>query len=788
MSNKPIYYGNSTSKPLYYGSSRVNNLQYGSSRVMYYGANNSPAYGGMYGGLYGTYGAAPDDVNSEETVVGSLSLTRILRVIAQRWLSVFVFLLIGFIVSFAIYRISPTIYEARSEFSMDMRRNSSNQNIINQVMPDYGSTYVEIFNTRLSDWRSEKIVTKILQEYRSDHPSSTVPDEEIMTVLSESNLELVKNSRIITITTRSKIPALASSLANAYAEAIENFTDEENKFRCDKAVSQIHLNVEKQRREVQKLASELRDFRTVNKVDNLRSLRDTLKQSLQSVTTEILAFEAKEVELIEWEKLLQKVKKEPEEFGTLSTGVPLAKDIAEEFRAFQDASGEYSKLIVGFTEQHPSVIEKKKEQELARERFLAATERALQSGQSTLNAVRNQLASGRMKQSNLRDELSSCEQKIVLAESGLAILENNYGVANRVLEGLILDENKARLDAESNNEIVRVGRPATVPTKPVLPNPLIIFGIGISLSFFIGIFFVLILDNLEDTIVNLSDIEQRLALKVLAVLPHVKKKKRAQVAKFIIEDKYSHFAETVAALRNLLDSPRYESVSKSLIFISTQPAEGKTITSTSLAISYALSGKRTLHVDFDLRRPRLAKIWDLDIEENKSFSHNLQKFCDTGIQVDFDSIIHKTTVDNLDVLASLQPDGVSPATILGSRIVGQFFEWARSRYDHIIVDSPPFGVVGDVVTLSMAVDSVIIMCCPDKTHFGPVQFCTRTLIEAGANILGAVVNDVAVADANSFSQCRNVYKYTSHYAPQDTKDDQAQEIEHVADEELTDDE
>ena len=421
MSNKPIYYGNSTSKPLYYGSSRVNNLQYGSSRVMYYGANNSPAYGGMYGGLYGTYGAAPDDVNGEETVVGSLSLTRILRVIAQRWLSVFVFLLIGFIVSFAIYRISPTIYEARSEFSMDMRRNSSNQNIINQVMPDYGSTYVEIFNTRLSDWRSEKIVTKILQEYRSDHPFSTVPDEEIMTVLSESNLELVKNSRIITITTRSKIPALASSLANAYAEAIENFTDEENKFRCDKAVSQIHLNVEKQRREVQKLASELRDFRTVNKVDNLRSLRDTLKQSLQSVTTEILAFEAKEVELVEWEKLLQKVKKEPEEFGTLSTGVPLAKDIAEEFRAFQDASGEYSKLIVGFTEQHPSVIEKKKEQELARERFLAATERALQSGQSTLNAVRNQLASGRMKQSNLRDELSSCEQKIVLAESGLAM-------------------------------------------------------------------------------------------------------------------------------------------------------------------------------------------------------------------------------------------------------------------------------------------------------------------------------------------------------------------------------
>jgi capsular exopolysaccharide synthesis family protein len=763
---------------------------------MYYGVNSPYAYGGgAYGGVpYGTYGSSAGDIDGE-TVVGSLSFGRILRVISQRWLSIFVFLLIGFIISFAVYRISPTIYEAKSEFSMDMRRNTSNQNIINQVMPDYGSTYVEIFNTRLSDWRSEKIVTKILQEYRSDHPSSTISDEEIMTVLSGSVLELVKNSRIITITTRSKVPALAASLANAYAEAIENFTDEENKFRCDKAVSQIHLNVEKQRREVQKLASELRDFRTANKVDNLRSIRDTLKQSLQSITTEILAFEGKEAQLVEWEKLLQKVKKEPENFGTLSSGVPLAQEIAEEFRAFQDASGEYSKLIVGFTEQHPSVIEKKKEQDLARERFLAATDRALKSGQSTLTTIRNQLANGRVKQSNIRDELSSCEQKIVLAESGLAILENNFGVANRVLEGLILDENKARLDAEGNNEIVRVGRPASVPSKPVLPNPILIFSVGIFLSIFAGIFFVLILDNLEDTIVNLSDIEQRLALKVLAVLPHIKKKKRVQVAKYVLEDKYSQFAETVASLRNLLDSPRYESVSKSLILISTQPAEGKTITSTSLAISYAMSGKKTLHVDFDLRRPRLAKIWDLaDIDKSQSFSHNLQSFCDSGKRVDFDAIVQKTQVDNLDALVSLSPNGVSPATILGSHVIGEFFEWARSRYDHVIVDSPPFGVVGDVVTLSMAVDSVIVMCCPDKTHFGPVQFCTRTLIEAGANIIGAVVNDVAVADVRAFSQTRGgygykyKYNYSSRYAPQDIKEDGNAEIEHVTDDELTDDE
>ncbi len=204
-----------------------------------------------------------------------------------------------------------------------------------------------------------------------------------------------------------------------------------------------------------------------------------------------------------------------------------------------------------------------------------------------LQVTRNQLANLRAKQDELRTELASLEQRIVLAESGLAQLETERDVANRVLEGLIMDENQLRLEAEAHNEIVRVGRPATVPTKPVLPNPIIIFGAGVALSIMLGVLFVLVMDNLEDTIVNIADIEGRLALKVLCVLPHVRRKKREQVARFVVEDRYSQFSEAVASLRNLLDSPRYESMSHCMLIISTQPGEGKTITSTSLAITYA---------------------------------------------------------------------------------------------------------------------------------------------------------------------------------------------------------
>ena len=773
MADKPLYYGNSKASPMYYGSPKNGPMysgktMYGGKSPMYYGAGRQyGAYGayGQYGayGRYGQYGGSSGQPGEDGSVIGTITIGRILRVISQRWLSVFVFVLVGLIVAFAVYRISPTIYEARSEFTMDTRRSMGGRNAsaLEAAMPDFGNTYVEIFNTRLSEWRGDKIVTKIVQEYRSSHPASTVSDDEIMSTLVDSKLELQRNSRIISITVRSTSPQLAANLANAYAEAIEAFTDEENKLRCDKAVSQIHANVEKKRREVDKVAKQLLDFRTANKVDNLRSARETNQQALQKTTEDILTLEREETQLIEWEKMLASVQKDPESFGSLSTGVPRAQEIATEYRAFQDAAGEYAKLQYAYTESHPEVIAKAKELELAKERFLAAAERALMTGRSTLHVVRNQLMSLRTKQEDLRNELSSLEQRIVLAESGLGQLDAEFGVANRVLEGLILDENKARLEAESNNEIVRVGRPANVPSSPVSPNPVIVFGAGVAVSLMLGLFFVLVLDNLEDTIVNLSDIEGRLSLKVLAVLPHVRLKHREQVAKFAAEDKYSQFSETVAGLRNLLDSPRYEAMTHCLLVISTQPGEGKTITSTSMAISYAQAGKKVLHVDFDLRRPRLAKVWELKLTKEDSFSHALQSA--TKEHPDFAKLVKHSSIPGLDVVASLPPDGVAPSSILGSAIVAEFFEWARANYERIVIDAPPFGVVGDVVSLAMLADSVVIMCRPDRTHFKPIQFCSRSLTEAGANILGVIVNDVEVSNVSAFSHSSHHHGYYGGY-------------------------
>ena len=726
---------------MYYGGRQP---AYGGHNPMYYGS-------GQYGqyGSYGQYGGVPPE-EGEGSLVGKITPQRMLRVISQRWLSVFVFLLIGLILAFAVYSVSPRIYEASSEFTMDMRRSSGRgSGTIEDALPDFGNTYAEIFNTRLPEWRSPEMLKKIVAIYRAKNELSSVPEDAIITALAESVLELQRNSRLITISVRSRDAKLAAALANAYAAAIEDYTTEENTLRCEKMVSQTHSKVEEQSRKLDQLGREISDFRINNGVDVLRSQRETINQSINKTTADILTLEGQEDQLVEWGKLLKEVQAEPEKFGSLSSGTPRAQEIATEYNAFLQAGSEHAALLASYTEDHPEVIAKAGQLEDAKRRFLDATRRALETGIATLQVTRNQLAALRQKQENFRNDLASVEQRIVQAETGLNKLESDRNIAEELYKKLFAAENDLRKEAESDNEYVRISRKAIEPQKPVLPNALIIFGAGSALSLMLGFAFVLVLDNLEDTVVNLADIEGRLALKVLAVFPHVRRNRREHVAKFAVEDRYSQFSEAVAGLRNLLDSPRYESMTHCLLVISTQPGEGKTITSTSMAISYAQAGRRTLHVDFDLRRPRLARIWEVKLDKEHSFSHVLDNI--RGAAPDFAQLVNHTSVEGLDVICSLPPDGISPAAIFGSRVLPEFFAWARSNYDRVVIDSPPYGIVGDVVTLSTMVDAVIIMCCPDRTHFRPIQYCSRRLTEAGANILGVIVNDVEVANANAFA-------------------------------------
>ncbi|MDD4024370.1 MAG: AAA family ATPase [Kiritimatiellae bacterium] len=755
--SRAMYYGGG-SRAMYYG---------GGKRSMYYGGGSPAAYypggAGGYGSGYYYGGGGGGISDDEESLMGSVTIGRMIRVCTQRWVTIAVFIILGLVTAFAVYKISPTIYEAESVFEMSIRSATYTGMRRAIIETEGGMSLDEVFNTRLARLRSRAVIDQIVSQYRSDYPSSTVTDEQLINTLVSSKMTLQRRSRLIRIAVRSTDAQLATDLANAYAKAAEMFTSDQNRNESEVAVSWLATTAEQQKRNLERADKEMLDFRVANQLDFMASESEMAQSALSLVNGDILAIEGQITKASELRKTLEAIQAEPEKFGSLPDSVPRSGEIGAAYQTLQKVLAEKNSLLARYTANHPEVKVKEKEVEVYTQQFADVVFRALETCKANLDLLQRQYAQLTPKRDDLVKKLSDLELKIVSAKMKLEQLAREREVADINYKALLQRTREAQLASDENTAIIKQVESAFKPTRPVLPNPMIIFPAGPALGLLLGIVFVLILDHLEDKIVGISDIEQRLRLKTLAVVPHVRRKKREQLARLVADDKFSQFAEALAGLRNLLDSPRYQEMSKVLLCMSTQPGEGKTVASCGLAISCAQSGQKTLLVDFDLRRPRIARIFEKQTSEFQSLATTLAK----GDAALFESLPVSSGIDNLDVVLSKASSEISPANLMGTGIIVDFFSWARERYDRVIIDSPPFGIVGDVMTLASLVDSVMIMCCPDRTRFRPIKHAARHLTESGARVIGVIVNDVDFGRRNQFSQYdyhyRYAYRYTSRY-------------------------
>jgi len=560
-SRRPMYYGGGN-RAIYYG---------GSDRPMYYGGGAPAAYAGSgYGGSY-YYGGIGSGGGGEEddSLMGAVTVGRMLRVCTQRWVTIAVFVIIGFIVAFAVFKISPMIFEAESVFEMSMRRSSYSNLRPAIIDADIGSTMDEVFNTRLARLRSRAVIDQIVSQYRTDYPSSTVTDEDLIKTLVNSKMTLQRRSRLIRITVRSTDAELATNLANAYAKAAEMFTSDQNRAESEVAVSWLSSTTEQQKRNLERADKEMLDFRVANQLDFMASESETAQQALSKINADILGLESEITKASELRKTLEAIQSDPEKFGSLPDSVPRSLEIGTSFQLLQKTLAEKNSMLARYTANHPEVKIKEKEVEVYTQQFADVVFRALETCKANLDLLQRQLAQLTPKRDDLIKKLSDLELKMVSAKMKLEQLERERELADITYKSLLQRTREAQLASDENTAIIKQVEPAFKPTKPVLPNPLIIFPAGPAIGLLLGVLFVLVLDHLEDKIVGISDIEHRLRLKTLAVLPHVRRKKREQLARLVTDDKFSQFAEAVAGLRNLLDSPRYQEMSKVVLCMST---------------------------------------------------------------------------------------------------------------------------------------------------------------------------------------------------------------------------
>lgn len=735
-------------------------------------AYGSPAYPSAYGS------GAQAFPEGDEGGTGALSVGRIIRVCANHWMTIFVFLILGLLAAFVIYQLLPVKWEAEAYYEMSVRGPSMVQG---QVYTDegYGSgggaaPLKEVFNTRREMFNTPNVHKRIIDLYRTEHSGSSVSTEELMECLKEdTEMELVPMSRLVKVTVTAGDPALAADLANACVATCKTFMDEQNKAQSETAVAWLTAMLDNEEHILSQMDSELLDLRKSRKIESLNRERENAQTRLAALDARAIELEAQITSVKELVAALSIVKEDPTKFGTLPEGIPRSSEIVTAFQRWQEAAVAKKTLLTRLTENHPDVKLKAREEEVYRDQFAETAQRAYDTGKAQLEFLERQRQPVVEEASGLRARLIGLDTEIISAEMAIQQLERSREIEVQKATDLRARARVAELKADENAATIKLVRAALVPEKQASPNPYIVFTAGILIGLAFGTLFVLLLDHMEDKLVGVTDIEQRLRLKALAVFPHLRRKQRSQVALTMHDDPFSQYAESMAGLRNLLDSPRYHDLTKVLLCMSTQPAEGKTCSSSNLAIAYAQSGQKTLLVDFDMRRPRLAGIFGRAPESFPSLPHILARN-DAGL---FDSLPQETQVPNLHVVFSRASSSISPSVLMGTNVITEFFDWARKHYDHIVIDSPPFGLVGDVIVLANLVDSVLLVATPDKTRFGPIQFAARRLSEVGARLLGVIVNNVDFGRWAGFGKYETRYGYsTSTYVPRAKTKDSPEEL------------
>ncbi len=181
----------------------------------------------------------------------------------------------------------------------------------------------------------------------------------------------------------------------------------------------------------------------------------------------------------------------------------------------------------------------------------------------------------------------------------------------------------------------------------------------------------------------------------------------------------------------------------SILVTSTMPGEGKTFVSINMAAVLAVSGKKTVLIEFDMRRPKVSEALTVPVT-----GYDLPSFLAGTIQPE--NIIQKVNgIDNLfAITTSVVPP--NPAELLLSEQVGVLFSYLKQHFDYIIIDTPPLGIVSDAKVLSEYADLSIYIVRQRFTQRKQLKMLNEMYQEKKLPNLALVVNDVKLKGIRSY--------------------------------------
>ncbi|MDV6309972.1 polysaccharide biosynthesis tyrosine autokinase [Gordonia amicalis] len=274
--------------------------------------------------------------------------------------------------------------------------------------------------------------------------------------------------------------------------------------------------------------------------------------------------------------------------------------------------------------------------------------------------------------------------------------------------------------------------PAELEMSSASPRFMRTAALALVAGLILGVAAVFVRNRFDRRVWSESDVESLIGTPVLTSVPQDKSMGGAGSA--IFSEGGSIAAESYRKLRTSLGFLGVEGSVRKLLVTSGRAAEGKTTTSSNLALAIAEMGQRVVLVDADLRKPSVAKRWG--VNGSVGFTNYLRG------DAELSELIQRTEVEHLDVLAagSLPPN---PAELLGTDRASELFDHLASVYDYVIVDSSPVLPVSDTLLAAQWMDGIVVVVRSGRTMIPELTSVQSELDQIPTRVLGVVLNDVA---------------------------------------------
>lgn len=348
-----------------------------------------------------------------------------------------------------------------------------------------------------------------------------------------------------------------------------------------------------------------------------------------------------------------------------------------------------------------------------------------------------------LSDSQMRSKISAeapTTQTLVLVHATDGNPTTAAAIANSAANQFIKYIQKVKTPLDSTKPTVQlfVTQPATAPSSPASPDPVINIAIGVVLGLLLGVGLAVGRDVLDNRIKDADDLAKATGKPTMGLIVEDPKAGRHPIA--TRAGTRNARAENFRQLRANLQFANVDEHPRVIAITSSIPSEGKTMVAMNLASTLAEAGFTVCLVDADLRRPTIAKVMGLagPVGLTSVLIH----------QIDLDDALQKAG-SNLYVLSS-GPTPPNPSEVLASSYVRDIVHQLLDRVDYVVIDTAPLLPVADGSEVAALADGTLLVASHNMTTDVQVKRAVTTLARVDARLLGVVLNRVPVRRAGEY--------------------------------------